>query len=200
MRLPASRLPPFRRTPAAQLRPYTLRCRGGAPIRQRMLHRHHRDLSGSATLSLMKIAVGADHAGYELKEAIAARLGESGYLVIDVGTNSEDPVDYPDFAEALGRAVLDGKAERGILICGSGAGASIAANKLKGIRATVAHDAYTAHQSVEHDDVNVLTLGARVIGSEQAWELVQSFVNAKFSGDQRHIRRVNKVKALEDNF
>ncbi len=148
----------------------------------------------------MKIVLGADHAGYELKEEMATRLVESGYQIVDVGTHSTDSVDYPDIAEALGRAVLDGKAERGILICGSGAGASIAANKLKGIRATVAHDAYTAHQSVEHDDVNVLTLGARVIGSAQAWELVQSFVNAKFSGDERHVRRVNKVKALEEEF
>lgn len=148
----------------------------------------------------MKIVLGADHAGYELKEAMATRLVDSGYQIVDVGTHSTDSVDYPDVAEALGRAVLDGKAERGILICGSGAGASIAANKLKGIRATVAHDVYTAHQSVEHDDVNVLTLGARVVGSAQAWELVQSFVNARFSGDERHIRRVNKVKALEEKF
>jgi RpiB/LacA/LacB family sugar-phosphate isomerase len=148
----------------------------------------------------MKIVLGADHAGYELKEEMATRLVDSGYQILDVGTHSTDSVDYPDVAEALGRAVLDGKAERGILICGSGAGASIAANKLKGIRATVAHDAYTAHQSVEHDDVNVLTLGARVIASAQAWELVQSFVNAKFSGDERHVRRVNKVKALEEKF
>ncbi len=148
----------------------------------------------------MKIVLGADHAGYELKEEMATRLVDSGYQIVDVGTHSTDSVDYPDGAEALGRAVLGGKAERGILICGSGAGASIAANKLKGIRATVAHDAYTAHQSVEHDDVNVLTLGARVIGSAQAWELVQSFVNAKFSGGERHVRRVNKVKALEEKF
>jgi len=148
----------------------------------------------------MKIVLGADHAGYELKEEMATRLVDSGYEIVDVGTHSTESVDYPDVAETLGRAVLDGEAERGILICGSGAGASIAANKLKGIRATVAHDAYTAHQSVEHDDVNVLTLGARVIGPDQAWELVQSFVNAKFSGDERHVRRVNKVKALEENF
>ncbi len=148
----------------------------------------------------MKIVLGADHAGYELKEEMATRLVDFGYQIVDVGTHSTDSVDYPDVAETLGRAVLDGKAERGILICGSGAGASIAANKLKGIRATVAHDAYTAHQSVEHDDVNVLTLGARVIGPAQAWELVQSFVNANFSGDERHVRRVNKDKALEEKF
>lgn len=148
----------------------------------------------------MKIAVGADHAGYDLKETIAAELTELGYEVVDVGTYSTDPVDYPDFAAALGRAVLDGRAERGILICGSGAGASIAVNKLKGIRATVAHDAYTAHQAVEHDDINVLTLGARVIGVAQASELVRSFIGAEFSGEERHLRRLNKVLALEDEF
>lgn len=153
-----------------------------------------------ATLRRMKIAVGSDHAGYALKETIQAQLAEAGYDVVDVGTHSEAPVDYPDYAEALGRAVLDGRAERGVLICGSGAGASIAANKLKGIRATVAHDTYTAHQGVEHDDVNVLTLGARVIGEAQAWELVQAFLGAVFSGDERHVRRLDKVRALEDDF
>jgi RpiB/LacA/LacB family sugar-phosphate isomerase len=148
----------------------------------------------------MKIALGADHAGYELKETIATELTEMGYEVVDVGTYSTDPVDYPDFAAALGRAVLEGTAERGILICGSGAGASIAANKLKGIRATVAHDAYTAHQAVEHDDINVLTLGARVIGVAQASELVRAFIGAEFSGEDRHQRRLDKVLALEVEF
>ncbi|MDH3606917.1 MAG: ribose 5-phosphate isomerase B, partial [Acidimicrobiia bacterium] len=142
----------------------------------------------------MKIAVGADHAGYELKQTIAAQLADMGYEVVDVGTDSLDPVDYPDFAEAVGRAVLDGTAERGVLICGSGAGASIAANKLKGIRATVAHDAYTAHQAVEHDDINILTLGARVIGVAQASELVRAFIGAEFSGEDRHLRRLNKIQ------
>jgi len=148
----------------------------------------------------MKIAVGADHAGYELKQTIAGELADMGYEVVDVGTDSLDPVDYPDFAEAVGRAVLDGTADRGVLICGSGAGASIAANKLKGIRATVAHDAYTAHQAVEHDNVNILTLGARVIGVAQASELVRAFIGAEFSGEDRHLRRLNKVKALEEEF
>lgn len=148
----------------------------------------------------MKIALGADHAGYELKESIATELKGMGYEVVDVGTYSTEPVDYPDYAAALGRAVLDGTAERGILICGSGAGASIAANKLKGIRATVAHDAYTAHQAVEHDDINVLTLGARVIGVAQAFELVRSFIRAEFSGEDRHQRRLSKVLALEETF
>ena len=148
----------------------------------------------------MKIAVGADHAGYDLKETIAEELRGAGYEVVDVGTNSTDPVDYPDFAAALGRAILDGRAERGILLCGSGAGASIAANKLKGIRATVAHDAYTAHQGVEHDDINVLTLGARVIGVAQASELVAAFLGAEFTGEDRHLRRLNKVLQLEEEF
>jgi len=146
------------------------------------------------------IAVGADHAGYEMKEIIADQLREVGHEVVDVGTDSTDSVDYPDFAAALGRAVIDGRAERGILICGSGAGASIAANKLKGIRATVAHDAYTAHQAVEHDDINVLTLGARVIGLAQASELVKAFVGAEFTGEERHLRRVGKVRQLEEDF
>ena len=148
----------------------------------------------------MNVVVGADHAGYELKETIAAQLRSAGYTVVDVGTHSTDPVDYPDSAAAVGRAILDGEAERGILICGSGAGASIAANKLKGIRATVAHDTYTAHQSVEHDDVNVLTLGARVIGVAQAGELVEAFLGAEFTGEDRHRRRLDKVKQLEESF
>jgi ribose 5-phosphate isomerase B len=148
----------------------------------------------------MRIAVGADHAGYELKETIADELRLAGHEVVDVGTDSTDPVDYPDFAAALGRAIIDGSAERGILICRSGAGAFIAANKLKGVRATVAHDAYTAHQSVEHDDVNVLTLGARVIGVAQASELVKAFLGAEFTGEDRHLRRLNKVLQLEEEF
>ena len=148
----------------------------------------------------MRIVVGADHAGYELKELIAGELRDAGYEVLDVGTTSTDSVDYPDFAAALGRTIIDGRADRGVLICGSGAGASIAANKLRGIRAAVAHDVYTAHQSVEHDDVNVLTLGARVIGVAQASELVRAFVRAEFTGEERHLRRLNKVIALENQF
>ncbi|MGI9609347.1 MAG: ribose 5-phosphate isomerase B [Acidimicrobiia bacterium] len=148
----------------------------------------------------MKIVLGSDHAGFELKGIIATELFEMGYDIVDVGTYSTDSVDYPDYAAALGRAVLDGTAERGILICGSGAGASIAANKLKGIRATVAHDAYTAHQAVEHDDINVLTLGARVIGVAQASELVRAFIGAEFSGEDRHQRRLDKVLQLEEEF
>lgn len=145
----------------------------------------------------MRIALGADHAGYDLKQHIASMLAESGITVIDLGTHSTDPVDYPDFAAAVARAVTDSRADRGIIICGSGAGACIAANKVNGIRAAVAHDTYTAHQSVEHDDANVLCLGSRVIGQNVAEELVKAFVAAEFTHEERHIRRLNKVKALE---
>lgn len=145
----------------------------------------------------MRIAVGSDHAGYPLKQHIGQLLASAGHDIVDVGTYSEAPVDYPDFAAAVGRAVLDGSVERGIVVCGSGAGASIAANKLRGIRAGLAHDTYTAHQCVEHDDVNVLTLGSRVVGTALADEIVAAFVNASFSGAERHVRRVNKIKELE---
>lgn len=145
----------------------------------------------------MRIAVGSDHAGYPLKEYLASWLAESGHAVYDLGTHSEDPVDYPDYAAAVSQAVLDGRADRGIVICGSGAGASIAANKLTGIRAGVAHDAYTAHQMVEHDDVNVLCLGSRVVGQALAEDLVKTFIEAKFSREDRHVRRLDKIRALE---
>lgn len=145
----------------------------------------------------MRIAVGSDHAGYPLKEHIAAWLAESGHAVYDLGTHSEEPVDYPDYAASVAQAVLDGRADRGIVICGSGAGACIAANKLQGIRAGVAHDAYSAHQMVEHDDVNVLCLGSRVIGQALAEDLVKTFIDAKFSREERHIRRLDKIRALE---
>jgi RpiB/LacA/LacB family sugar-phosphate isomerase len=125
-------------------------------------------------------------------------LGELGHTVVDLGTNSEDPVDYPDYAAAIGHAVLEGAAERGVLICGSGVGASVAANKLKGIRASICHDTYSAHQGVEHDDMNVLVLGARVIGPALGRELATAFLHATFSGEERHVRRLNKVKALEE--
>lgn len=132
-----------------------------------------------------------------MKEHLASWLAESGHAVYDLGTHSTDPVDYPDYAAAVAHAVLDGRADRGIIICGSGAGASIAANKLQGIRAAVAHDAYTAHQMVEHDDVNVLCLGSRVIGQALAEDLVKTFIEAKFSRDERHVRRLDKIRALE---
>ncbi len=145
----------------------------------------------------MRVALGSDHAGFELKNHLATILSDSGFTVFDLGTHTTDSVDYPDFAAAVGKAVVDGRADRGIVICGSGAGASVAANKLKGVRAVVAHDTYTAHQAVEHDDVNVLCLGSRVIGSAVAEELAVTFLSAMFSGEERHVRRLNKVKALE---
>jgi RpiB/LacA/LacB family sugar-phosphate isomerase len=145
----------------------------------------------------MRLALGSDHAGFELKNRLAAQLREAGYEVLDVGTHDTAPVDYPDFAVAVGNAVLQGRAERGILICGSGVGASVAANKLPGIRAGLCHDHYSAHQGVEHDDMNVLVLGARVIGIEPARELAAAFVNAKFTNEDRHLRRLEKVRELE---
>ena len=148
----------------------------------------------------MRIAVGSDHAGFELKEKIKKFLEGWRHQVIDVGTHSLDPVDYPDYAEAVSMAVLDGKAERGILICGSGVGASVAANKIPGIRAGLCHDTYSAHQGVEHDDMNVLVLGERVLGVEMARELVLAFLGATFSGEERHRRRLAKVKAIESRF
>jgi RpiB/LacA/LacB family sugar-phosphate isomerase len=145
----------------------------------------------------MKVALAADHAGFELKRALATYLEEQGYQVLDLGTNSTAPVDYPDYAEAIGRAVVRGEAERGVLICGSGVGASVAANKIRGIRAGICHDTYSAHQGVEHDNMNVLVLGSRVIGIELAKELVSHFLHAAFSGEERHIRRLAKVNAIE---
>lgn len=145
----------------------------------------------------MKIAVGSDHAGFELKRVIAAELRSRGHDVTDLGAHSTDPVDYPDYAEAVGNAVRNGAAERGLLICGSGLGASIAANKLPGVRAGLCHDTYSAHQGVEHDDVNVLVIGARVIGPALAHEIVHAFLGARFTGEERHVRRLNKLKALE---
>jgi RpiB/LacA/LacB family sugar-phosphate isomerase len=145
----------------------------------------------------MRIAVGSDHAGYPLKEHVASWLAESGHAVYDLGTHSADPVDYPDYAAAVAQAVLDGRADRGVIVCGSGAGAAIAANKLTGIRAAVAHDTYTAHQMVEHDDVNILALGSRVVGQSLAEELIRTFIEAKFSRDERHVRRLDKIRALE---
>ena len=145
----------------------------------------------------MRIAVGSDHAGFALKQDLAAYLREMGHQVLDVGTHSTAPVDYPDYSEAVGNAVLDGRAERAVLICGSGVGASVAANKLPGIRAGLCHDTYSAHQGVEHDDMNVLVMGSRVIGPELARELLRAFLGATFSGEERHRRRLAKVITLE---
>ena len=145
----------------------------------------------------MRVAAGADHAGFALKECLAEWLRKQGHEVIDLGTHSTEPVDYPDYAEAVGRAVLDGRAERGLIVCGSGVGACIAANKLPGIRAGLCHDTYSAAQGVLHDDVNVLVLGARVIGPALAEALVTSFLAARFTNAERHVRRLNKIRALE---
>ena len=146
----------------------------------------------------MRIAIGADHAGYELKDHLAKLLAEGGHAVTDFGTHSRESVDYPDFAAAVGNAVADGRADRGIVVCGSGAGAAIAANKIKGVRALQGTDVYTAHQAVEHDDANVLCLGSRVVGVEVANEVVASFLSANFQREERFIRRLNKVLALEE--
>lgn len=148
----------------------------------------------------MKVALGADHAGYKLKDDVAAALKKSGHEVLDLGTSGPESVDYPDFAQAVGEAVLDGRVERGVVICGSGVGASVAANKLKGIRAAVCHDHYSAGQGVEHDDMNVLVLGARVIGTATAHDLVQAFLGAHYTKEERHERRLAKVAALESHF
>ncbi len=148
----------------------------------------------------MTVAIGADHAGVALKDDLAVYLRDLGHVVLDLGTHSADSVDYPDYAEAVGLAILRGKADRGILICGSGVGASVAANKLPGIRAGHCHDTYSARQGVEHDDMNVLVLGARVIGPATARELVQAFLNARFTEEERHRRRLAKVDGLETGF
>jgi RpiB/LacA/LacB family sugar-phosphate isomerase len=148
----------------------------------------------------MRIALAADHAGFELKEKMAAHLKGAGFEVMDLGTHGEEPVDYPDFALAIGKALGEGRADRGVLICGSGVGACVAANKIKGIRAGLCHDTYSAHQGVEHDDINVLCLGARVIGEELARELVTAFLAAKFTGEERHVRRLAKIQAIERDF
>jgi RpiB/LacA/LacB family sugar-phosphate isomerase len=145
----------------------------------------------------MKIAIGCDHAGFPLKTIIIETIQKSGHEVLDIGTFSEEPVDYPDYAEKVGRAVQRKEADRGIIVCGSGVGAAVAANKLNGIRAGLCHDTYSAHQSVEHDDVNILALGARVIGSALAVEIVKAFLGAQFSGGPRHMRRLKKVLEIE---
>jgi len=147
----------------------------------------------------VRIALAADHAGYELKQLVKPRLSLD-HQVLDLGTQSTAPVDYPDFAEAVALAIRQGQADRGILICGSGVGVSVAANKVTGIRAGVCHDCYSAHQGVEHDDMNVLCIGARVVGPELAFELVKVFVGARFTGEERHVRRLAKTKAIEAKY
>ena len=148
----------------------------------------------------MRIALAADHAGYLLKNELRTKLQEQGHEVTDLGTNSATPVDYPDSAQAVADAIRSGQADRGIIVCGSGAGVSIAANKFPGIRAAVCHDTYTAHQAVEHDDMNVLCLGARVIGGALAIDLATTFLDAKYAGEERFQRRLDKVLAIERKF
>ncbi len=148
----------------------------------------------------MKVALACDHGGYPLRERLLEVLAACGAEVVDLGTFTPDPVDYPDYAEALGLAILDGRAERGVLVCGSGVGATVAANKLPGIRAGTCHDCFSAHQGVEDDDCNVLCLGARVIGPEAAADIVKIFLGAKFSGAERHRRRVGKIAMLEEKY
>jgi len=145
----------------------------------------------------MHVAVASDHAGFSLKETVLAYLRGLGHTVEDLGTRDTTPVDYPDFAEAVANAVLDGLVERAVLICGSGVGASVAANKFPGIRAGLCHDTYSAHQGVEHDHMNVLVLGGRVIGEALAHELAAAFVGARQSQEERHLRRLAKIEAIE---
>jgi RpiB/LacA/LacB family sugar-phosphate isomerase len=148
----------------------------------------------------MRIAVASDHAGFQIKTDVAESLKAAGHDIIDLGTYDETPVDYPDFAEKIGTAILDEAAERGVLVCGSGVGASVAANKIPGVRAGLCHDTYSAHQGVEHDDMNVLVLGGRVIGREVAKELARAFVAARYTHEERHERRLAKVRAIESHY
>jgi RpiB/LacA/LacB family sugar-phosphate isomerase len=148
----------------------------------------------------MRVALSADHAGYHLKQELGAKLTQQGHEILDLGTHSLAPVDYPDSAEAVARTLREGQAERGIIVCGSGAGVSIAASKFPGIRAAVCHDTYTARQAVEHDDMNVLCLGSRVVGPSLALELAVAFLGATFSGEDRHLRRLHKIFDIEVRF
>jgi RpiB/LacA/LacB family sugar-phosphate isomerase len=148
----------------------------------------------------MKVAIGSDHAGFALKESVKAHILTLSHEVLDLGTESTEPVDYPKYAEAVAVAVIEGKAERGIIVCGSGVGASITANKIPGIRAGICHDCYSAHQGVEHDDMNVLVMGGRVIGESVAIEIARVFLDAKFTGEERHLRRLAMVAEIEKRY
>jgi RpiB/LacA/LacB family sugar-phosphate isomerase len=148
----------------------------------------------------MRIAMGADHAGFEMKRDLSGLLAQSGHEILDVGTYSAAAVDYPDIAEAVATALRNGQVDRGIIVCGSGAGVAVAANKFPGIRAAVCHDAYTARQAVEHDDLNVMCLGSRVVGPALARTLVEIFLGATFSAEDRHLRRLAKIDAIESRF
>jgi RpiB/LacA/LacB family sugar-phosphate isomerase len=147
----------------------------------------------------MKLVIGSDHAGFQMKNSMGDLIRSLGHAVLDVGAFNENPSDYPDYAEAVGRAVLDGRAERGVLICGSGIGASVAANKMAGIRAGICHDSYSGHQGVEHDNMNILVMGSRVIGEKLAEDVVRAFLHANFTNEERHVRRLAKVHALEEH-
>lgn len=145
----------------------------------------------------MKVAIAGDHAGFRLKQFLIERLQCEGLELLDLGCSDETSSDYPDFARAVGNALSTGRVERGLLVCGSGIGASVAANKIKGVRAGLCHDVYSAHQGVEHDDMNVLCLGSRIVGTHLALEIVQAFLGASFSYDDRHVRRLHKVIDIE---
>ena len=148
----------------------------------------------------MRIAVGADHAGFEMKRDLAAAMAQQGHEILDLGTHSSAPVDYPDIAEAVAMAIRNGQVDRGLIVCGSGAGVAVAASKFPGVRAAVCHDAYTARQAVEHDDLNVMCLGARVVGPALARVLAEAFISATFSAEDRHLRRLAKIDAIESKF
>jgi len=148
----------------------------------------------------MRVVIGSDHAGFALKSKMSDVVRALGHEVLDVGTFNENPADYPEFAELVGRAITEGKSARGMLFDGSGVGMTIAANKIPGVRAAACHDTCSAHQGVEYDDMNVLVLGSRIVGERLAEDLVKSFLSAKFTGEARHLRRLDKVKALESRF
>lgn len=147
----------------------------------------------------MHIALGCDHGGFPLKARVVSVIVAADHTVVDCGTDSDCAVDYPDFARKVGEVIIAGRADRGILICGSGVGISVAANKIPGIRAGICHDCYSAHQGVEHDDMNVLCIGARIVGEAVAVELVQAFLGAQFTGEERHVRRLGKVLQIEQD-
>jgi len=149
---------------------------------------------------MAKVAVGCDHAGFPLKKTIVECLQQEGHNVLDMGTNSEEACDYPDFALAVAESIRDGKAELGVVVCGSGVGASVAINKVPGVRGAVCHDTFSAHQGREDDDTNVLCLGARIVGQSLATEILRSWLHARFSGAERHVRRLNKVLAIEKKY
>jgi ribose 5-phosphate isomerase B len=148
----------------------------------------------------MRVAVGADHAGFEMKRDLAGTLAQQGHEILDLGTHSSASVDYPDIAEAVATAVRNGQVDRGVIVCGSGAGVAVAASKFPGVRAAICHDCYTARQAVEHDDVNILCIGARVVGPALARTLAETFLAATFDAEERHMRRLAKIDAIESRF